>query len=197
MQYFDTDGIKLTRNNTSSIIVLNVNGSGILCYWNDTGEKKVIYETLCEKYGDTSFNRTVKLYTSNPFRPTAQAYSFVSINIVSNTDYDESHLAGTSLNDLVMINYKTFKPFIDSGYNGYEGLNDYQQYSTAVQKTVSEIETNDLMLLNAMKSSLNDYSIAFLAFEETPTLSKEHLITVTCTDDRGQVFSDSIQMTFE
>lgn len=39
-----------------------------------------------------------------------------SINIVSNQDFDEEHLAGSSLNDCVTIHLCSYYPYIANGY---------------------------------------------------------------------------------
>lgn len=47
-----------------------------------------------------------------------------SVNITCSSDYDASHPAGTPLDDIVMMNYYSAKPFIDSKYQD-QRLGDY------------------------------------------------------------------------
>lgn len=194
MEYFETSNVTLVPSSYYLYdITMEIRRGEVLCDYNDEGERKMLYETLSEKYGDTSFDRTVKI----PYwitDPSAQAYSFVSIEITSDTDFDETHPTGTSLADLVMIHYRSIKPFIDSGYEGYRDNSDPSRYSTRFDKHLSEIDADDLKLLYLHWGNKIDVS---LSFDRRPTLSKVHTFTVTCTDDRGKVFFDSIEMTFE
>ena len=42
-----------------------------------------------------------------------------------------------------------------------------------------------------------DRAGGYFRFESLPTLSQRHNITVTFTDERGETFSDTIEMNFE
>jgi hypothetical protein len=130
----------------------------------------------------------------------------VSIEIVSDADFDEEHIAGTSLSNLIMFDSQSSKPYIDSGYVEY----DWGEVNTLfwerrgkepyypIHKNVSELTACDVILL-CTASGQDGYNVAYgyFHFESLPTLSKQHNITVTITDERGRVFSDTIAMNFE
>jgi hypothetical protein len=196
MEYFETQGIIFTpHSNPYDVIGMEIGRGEVVCDYVDKGEKQVLYEALSKKYGDISFDRTVTFYTHYPPYPSAQAYSLVSIEITSDTEFDENHPAGTSLADLVTISYSSVKPFIDSDYKGYQGPVS-SRYETNFKKPLSEIGRDDLQLLYFGEVNNTKANISLL-FERQPILSKEHLMTITCTDDRGRVFTGSIEMTFE
>ncbi len=168
------------------------------CMYSDTGEKKEQYDALCEKYGDMTYNRKDFIYYGGDNMPSFQMYSFVSVEITSDADYDDLHPAGSSLADLFIFESTSAKPFVDSGYEMYEYVwwIDGQTYETPlypVRKKASELTEYDLMLLCTDREDI----AGKLEFESYPTLSKTHTFTVTFTDERGETFSDSLQMTFE
>ena len=171
------------------------------CWYNDTGEKKEIYDAMCEKYGDMTYNR--KEFVRFGGEPSFQMYSFVSVDIVSNADYNEEHPAGSSLVDLFTYRAYSAKPFIDSGYIKYEyeadewdGHNTYLLSHYPVQKKVSDLTPDDF-ILHTSHYMVRERSFAEFRFESLPTLSKVHTFTVTFTDERGDTFSASLEMTFD
>jgi hypothetical protein len=168
-----------------------------------------VYDALCEKYGDMSYNRE-EFVPVGSF-PGFLAYSPVSIEIVSDADFDEDHLAGASLANLVIYDGQSSKPFVDNGYqmyhwedselypSGHKNMDKFPYHSNVsvrpyfpVYKKVSELTAYDLMLIYGS----NEMVYGYLYFP-VPTLSKRHNITVTFTDERGRVFSDTIAMNFE
>jgi hypothetical protein len=203
MKFYETAGLELNfipypdADETRLIFEIKYGGDGPICEWRDTGEKKETYDALCEKYGDMTYNREEFVFIGG--EPSFLAYSPVSIEIVSNHDFDEEHPAGTSLGDLVSFYSYTAKPYIDSGYVEYDwGVNpgyvgDGKQPFYPIDKKVSELTQDDLMLLYGTGGHLWYIYLKF----DLPTLSKQHRITVTFTDERGRTFSDTIAMNFE
>jgi hypothetical protein len=174
---------------------------GYMHGYNEDGiENRALYDELCEKYGDMSYNR--EEFVSIGFKPSFPAYSPASIEIVSGADFDDEHPAGTSLADIVTYDGYSSKPFIDSGYQMYywedkgrfyyhEGTHEKPYYP--VNKKVSELTAEDLTLIYG-----TGYLLAYChLYFPVPTLSKQHNIKVTLTDERGKKFSDTITMNFE
>jgi hypothetical protein len=158
-------------------------------------------DVLCEKYGDTTYDR--EEFVPIGVEPSFLAYSPVSIEIVSDADFDAEHPAGTSLIDIVTYDGQSSKPFIDSGYQMcywedkdkfyyYKNTNERPYYP--VYKKVSELTEEDLMLIYGFGG---DIVYGHLYFDYLPTLSQQHRITVTFTDERGEKFSDTVTMNFE
>ncbi|MDR2891206.1 MAG: hypothetical protein LBV18_06400 [Alistipes sp.] len=215
VSFYETESIELAiafPADDPTIIYFNVNKGTIVGDFQDAGEKKEIYDALCEKYGDMSFEREDLTNHVISF----QAESFVSVEIVSDEDFDEAHPKGSSLNDLILFDSASSKPYIDSGYEKCDWGNDDvfvfgfggpRRPYYPVRKKVSELMKDDLELLFAGSSCLylgdgipkfgQCSAFGFFHFEKSPTLSKVHNVTVTMTADDGRVFSDTVQMTFE
>ncbi len=166
------------------------------CMYTDTGEKKEQYDAFCEKYGDMTYNRKVFVYYGEI--SSFQMYSFVSVEITSDADYDDLHPAGSSLADLFIFDATSAKPFVDSGYEMHEYVwfGDGKIHKTPyypIYKKVSDVIPYDFLMLSSGSTGAGGH----LHFESLPTLSQTHTFTVTFTDERGETFSDSLQMTFE
>lgn len=82
-------------------------------------------------------------------QPSAIVDKIVSVVITSDKDWDETHPAGSSLNDIVKVRFASHYPFISSGYEPqyciYDGM--YEPTNTQIVD-VSELEYNDLYLLD-------------------------------------------------
>ena len=126
------------------------------------------FHELAQKYGDISYNRRVV-----PFRNNALANELTGISVVSDSDYDESHPAGTQLDDIIYFNGESFYSFVSSGYRGQE--------STFFDKPLNELLAEDMKLL--------DIDDMWFRFSTPPTASQEHNITLTITDADGNTFT--------
>jgi hypothetical protein len=200
MEYYNFTGLNIEEGGSDSfypekLILLNASKGVTTCsYLNTADPYKTMYDALCEKHGDMTFNRKVYLPIDGRV-VNFPAIDFVSIDVVSNVDYDAEHPAGTSLNDLFTFNGYSAKPYIDSGYAEDDiHVNEVYVYSDIV-KPLEEVSSNDLVLLGT--GDPRRPRLCHLAIDTYPTLSKTHTFTVTMTADDGRVFSDSIEMTFE
>jgi hypothetical protein len=164
---------------------INVHGGGysLITSYDDEDSKKERYDALCEKHNDMTFNREVYIYPGG-YAPGSFGVDFTSIDIVSNADFDAGHLAGSSLGDIVMFDGRSYKQYIDSGYD------DTLLDDCRIWELVSELTPAQLTLLEYQDGPT-------LWIQTAPTLSKTHMFTVTMTADDGRVFSDTIEMTFE
>jgi hypothetical protein len=194
----------------------------------DVGEKKDVYDALCKKNNDMSFNKTVHIDGQYEVLPNGDlfpvgiteysAYNIVSINVVSDADFDDKHPAGTSLANILMFSARTSKPFIDSGYNysvdwgdDYPSKPDFENgrnwnwiRESEIEKNLADVTPEDLVLMGyyTVVSNRGDVvntraDLCGFRFDALPTLEKTHNITVTLTDERGEVFSDTVKMVFE
>ncbi len=153
-----------------------------LTYLNDGSVKKSEYRALCIKHGDIGYNRYIRQYQKKLL-----SYSnadFTKVSIISDADFDESHLADSELGDLVLFEALSPYAYIKSGYK----IGSPMQ---GISKLVSELEYEDLILLG------HKNSLAELKFLSEPTLSKTHNITITMTSDDGRVFQDTIRVRWE
>jgi len=83
-------------------------------------KNEVLYNELCNYYGDTSYNKDIDYYIEEGYNE-SYICDIESINITAETDWDDSHPAGTLLNDLVKINGHSYFDFIKNGYADYRG----------------------------------------------------------------------------
>lgn len=182
----------------------------------------VIYDRLCQKHGDMSYEREITF----PLHRAVPPYQFMSIDllsieIISDTDWGGEYPAGSSLNDLVKFHSLSPVKYIRSGYTSlydwrmqinynYAIIEKYfknQHYYNAtdgkteyhyIGKKVSDLKPEDMMLLgNGEIGYEYDTTLAVLEFTSLPVENKAHNITVTITTDEAGIFSDTIQMVFK
>jgi hypothetical protein len=190
MTYMGTEGIFLNgyddSNGIREITISPAEKYHLGSYYSKE-TKKDVYDALCEKHGDMTFMRDFVVQDGfGEYSTSNIGVDFLSIDITSDSPFDEEHSAGVSLGDIVTFSSYSLKPYIDSGYTD---LYDNNVYHPIVEQ-LSELTPNDLILLGM------DTYIGTLVFDSEPTLSKTHTFTVTMTADDGRVFSDSIEMTF-
>lgn len=182
---------------TKSIILreFDADRDGVGVFRIFTGEGQVLrgghYLSLCNYWGDTSYNRWVP---QDPSRSICYANMFTSVDIISSADFNDIK-AGESLADIVMFRGATAKPFIESGYVsgphwweydgemmqelGHHGIDywiDTNFYP--ILKPLSELTPEDLTLLSA-----NFMSIRFM---EVPEI-KEHTLTIIFREGDNEV----------
>jgi hypothetical protein len=164
--------------------------------------KKVIYDSLCVLHNDMSYN-TERDYIEIPHWRDGFKGDIVSIDVVSNADFDEQHPTYSSLNDVILLLSASLYPYIMSGYKDtYEWEPDeYLRYSEPlmrrgsnedlyfhpINKTLSEVTSSDLILVNS----------ALRVFEKQPDVAQEHELTVTIRMSDGRVFSPTVMKMFE
>ncbi len=190
-RYIGVDEIMLKESDLNSgYINILYKGYNLGNYY-DTGKLKESYDALCEKHNDMTYNREVTLIVGDEYYTPCIGADFTSIDVVSNSDYDEVHLAESSLGDIVLFMSQSLKPFIDSNYTSQCEYNIY--CASPVENLLTELTPDQLTMLGEFGYS----AIGSLKFTTQPTLSKTHKFTVTMTADDGRVFTASIDMTFE
>ncbi len=181
--------------------------------WATGGEHKYIFDSLSIKHEDTHFNQDVIFGSSCPdFPHTYLGFDMVSITVTSDADFDEQHLSGTPLNDVVQFIAYTPYPFIQGGYQyatpAYQcSTPNYGRWvemwrlqkeeTTLIDKPLSECTSEDFILTLGWLDNwiCGEYIPAcYLYIKATPTLSKQHTITVTIVDDAGKTWQNSIKL---
>lgn len=173
-------------------------------------ENNMIYETMNQRHGDNSYNRysganPVYVFNCRNYI----CFDINTIDVISTEDFDEQHLAGTSLNDLIRFVGITPMPYIKSGYvdtydwqtgvlneklvnslysqiGGLETVN-YEEiaYTHLIDKPLNEVLPEDLMMLGGDKD--NDAYVgrkltaAFLVFTQKPTKGYKQPLTIKIT----------------
>lgn len=153
------------------------------------------YETLCQQFGDMTYNRLVP---QDPTYTACHANLFTSIDIISSADFGDIK-AGESLSDIVMFRGASAKTYIDNGYlfpnaDEYlqaqqeleEELGNYKYFpiSTAdlrngfypCVKRLSELTPEDLTLLSCRFMSIR--------FMEVPEIKEHTLTLIFRTEDK-------------
>lgn len=136
---------------------------GIFCRFD-----KARYIGLRQKYNDFGYSPAAEV---GDYSSCDENYAIKdeirSIFIVSDTDWDASHSAGTSLNDVFEIEYNSLYPFITNGYD--------ESLLCPVRKPLSTLKQEDLVLLTGV--------LKFYA--KRPDNSTKHTLTITLSDDSG------------
>ena len=119
----------------------------VVSVFNAKGEDKKWFNSVCEKYGDTGYNRTIQLHISeyrNAFIP-----SITSIDVTSNKDFDSQHPAGTSLAEYFNVSFMNNINYIRSGYdpNLPEGMGG----------VMSEINPEEMLFTGSIGFTLKKY----------------------------------------
>ncbi len=151
------------------------------------GEDYVRYEELCEEMGDVHYNRVVKLnpagFPMTPELGVSFSPDIVSLQVVSDCEFDASHPAGSSLNDCVSIAYTSLAPYVASGYK--------ENHLRESVVNLNELNTGNLNLLGKM----ND-SYLVLSFNRLPTETSCHNLTITVAFEDSQEYQCVVEYEF-
>ena len=125
----------------------------------------VVFDSLARAHHDTEYNRRGEVFCSCLFVRTDR------IDVFSDTDYDASHPAGSSLNDLFTLEYRCADDILRSGY-------DMQHYDWMFNEPVEEFNRKQPTLVT-------------LSFNFWPTVMPEktakHRFTITYKNVEGKV----------
>lgn len=154
------------------------------------------YFSLCDYWGDTSYDRMVP---QDPSRTPCYANMFTSVDMVSSADFNDIK-AGESLADKVIFRGATAKPYIEHGYSSFGYVDEWDADSEMMKelgdskhfhirkefqpvlKRLSELTPEDLALLSVRFMSIR--------FSEVPEI-KEHTLTIIFREGekeiRGQI----------
>jgi hypothetical protein len=177
--------------------------------WRSTGYDKEVYDSLCNANNDISYNKK-RDFIAAPEWGLASTLCINGIDIISNTDFDQNHLAGASLNDIVMFISVSPKRYIDSGYidthnwetafpNSFEKeqrlyrFKNYpdRSYYFPIEKLLSEMHQDEI------KMTIPEFSLGFLVFEFEPTGAKEHELTITISLCDGSNIEKTLVKVFD
>lgn len=144
---------------------------------------KALYDSLCFVNNDMSYSGPTDLICDmiDSYRECCSP-NMASIEVTSNKDYDESHPAGTSLNDCITIEFQSAYEYINSGYQ--EKFKPENKY-----KSLAEVTADELQMIT-------DNCYGYISFTTKPTILDVHYITITLTSQEGEVFQDRIRYDF-
>ncbi len=164
--------------------------------------RKRVYDDLCIKHGDTSYDR----WEGPGFSNRALGYDWASVELASDADYAEGYPAGSSLVPLVGFEGITFGPYIRSGYTLSPTLVRYP-----VNAMLYGLRPADMTLLGIREQTFfrdywrgeehyyGTYSFCYFArlrLLSPPDLSQSHNFTLTLTTDEGRTFTACFRAVF-
>jgi len=157
-----------------------------------------IYDTYCEKYGDTSFNKCFNKPSDGSPLVANEAIDndFKSLEITCLSEF-MGRPAGSSVGDIIVFSSKSALPFIKSGYTNPQ-IQTYGEYNgvpivnegdgmVKISKKVSELTQEDMTLLSGD---------IYLTFTEFPSESVSCPFFVKFTNGSGQVIQKEISVNF-
>lgn len=174
--YINADNIKPVVQNKDGIILM-AQGEPL------DGSK------YCDKFNDNGFNKPIATLST-----CAMLNHFVKIELVSDSDFDEAHKAGTSLADIAYFAGGTALPFIESKYDNSASF-AWGKDDPAVFKKIAGVGLSYLHGFSPKYIKLQDIDNTSLlltdptfgiAFASQPTLSTSHMLTLTATDCNGK-----------
>ena len=174
------DGIKVRRATINSTKWINIYGTttkevGLL----SKGSDKDLFDDLCDLYGDNTYNREVAIPGDGYY--TANHPPCAGLDVISNKDFDAEHPAGTSLADIMTIQYRSAVKFIENGYK------DKKDYMEDIRKPLDELQPTDLTL------SIRNI---FLIFDKEPDVLETHGLTFFWTTTEGITYTTSFNYDF-
>ena len=144
--------------------------------------KERIFDSLMIRYADTTYNKDIYVGGNK-----ALANPIDSITIISDADYDENHIAGSNLSDVVVFEGHVFGYFVLHGYpNDYRYKEYYDDRSYYIKRLLSKFRPEDYYLWEAKP---------FLLKFPMPSLSKTHHITFTFVTG-GKTFKGTEELDF-
>ena len=151
----------------SNLITLNYYGEDLLAISKATYERFLYFNKL---YKDNSF------YKANyPGAYSALAYPIDKITLSCDSDYDAKHPAGTPLDDIVKLDFESYREFIQNNYQYPEWYTEKECGYGAVplRYYLSEI--------NSDNTTLASRKVNGMIFTELPTVLGEYNFTLEIT----------------
>lgn len=209
-EYYQMEAIEVVQSNNHIVIYAN----GLSDYASITDEDPSTFNALAEKHNDTSYNKRITYLETilQDMNPCCLKDDFTTIHITSNADFDESHPAGSLLDDIVIFHSSTPYPYIQSGYTSiYQwGIasnmlpaleSTYQrnifscmEEAHYVRKKVSELVPSDLTLLG---DKWTEACLGIIEFIAEPTLHRHHTMNIKMVTDEGHIYENLIEITFD
>jgi len=180
-QYEECIGINITVSKETDLPQLEISPiSDESVSFRDSGQKKERFKNYSYIHDDISYNRIISLLGNMILRDKCLYPDVISYIVSADKDFDSSHPAGTSLNDLLTINYSSYERFIRSGYD--ESISAPADYT----KPLSEVRSLSLLERN--------YGI--LHFTKAPDKAGTYTINITIHSNEGSVFKTSVEVEF-
>ena len=178
-RYDEINGLRIHQLTFGSITFI---GSGRSASIKSTGEDKAWFDRICHENGDFTYSRKVRLMYGMP-GIIAYTPDIVSIDVCCEDDFDDSHPAGSSLNDYIKIKYRSVWSYIAAGYTGPD---PYPELRVKTRQ-LSEITPEDLRIL------LSDPELHFVTKPEKIGI---HSLKIVLKTADGREHSDTFHYDF-
>jgi hypothetical protein len=145
-----------------------------------------LYDTFSSHYGDVSYNRRMV-----PGLQVCMADTLLYIHVIGHTDYDAAHTAGTSLNDIIEIEFSSPLRYIQSQYKdipqsemkgGFRPQDEFSPFRIALDN----ITKDDLILIYTIMN------LNFISYPDNPN----QIITVEIGTSSGKRLSQTRELQF-
>lgn len=164
------------------------------------------FEDYARLYGDTMYG-----YYVQPGSNFAVAEAFRKISVVSDTDFDAEHLAGTPLDDIICLRSESAYEYIRSGYK-------QEDKYVNCRKTLDELKQDDMTLMrytavfkknpwdkqcyawggyNISGLEEDKYNNLTLSFRKYPEKADIHKLTFTFTKADGTKIKNECRLDFK
>lgn len=149
-----------------------------------------VFDSLARAHNDVYERYSFDFFDNCLFRP------IISIDVVSDTDYDPEHPAGVLLNDLLDIKFGSAEDYLLSGYVREKYLGQTTRptlyYSDIHNQYIKEDDISSLQEslteFNQIHRKLVSFGFRFV-FTQGPAAAASHSFTITYRDEGGAVLS--------
>lgn len=180
--YLVPDEIEVKYTNYELYFYVMFSGNKYTTYGGKNTEDYKKAQYFINLYGDTSYNGSIY-----PGMSTSIAYPIDKISIKCDKDFDAEHPAGEPLDDIVMLDYKSYYRYIESGYvsaGGPHSEDVLDHYVLTLDKIASDV------------TKLISAGSAKLQFSSAPTDPGKYTFTLETTIN-GKIFKSTFTHTFE
>ena len=180
--YLLVDNITCTQSSGSdNIALLRYYGKDLLALSSATWESFSYFNKL---YNDNSFNKT-----NYPGAYSALAYPIDKITLSCDSDYDAKHPAGTPLDDIVKLDFESYREFIQNNYQ-------YPEWYTKKECGYGAVPLKYyLSEINSDNTTLASKKLGELIFTERPAAG-EYNFTLELTIN-GETLTTTFTCTFK
>ena len=147
------------------------------CSYASDGENKWLYNNLCKEFHDTSYYLIEDIHYRNVSTIIPKPSL---INITSSDDFDDEHLAGSTLNDVIQINYTELQQFINTEYN--------PEHLSVKHIALSGFD---------YAGELVQYGTDSFEFIKEPSIKRRHELTISITFGDKKTLSTKLKYDFD
>lgn len=170
---FDRMSVYGVRDTVAS---LDLRGKGY-SYKNPDPVNRACFREYAEHFGDADFKRKVPFLASMELKG-IYVWDIDALDVRSDRAWDQTHPAGSPLDDVIWVRAFSYGPYVRSGYQGVR--------DTEIYKPLGELKKGDLSMIEIG-------SVSF-CFPEPPADRDEHRLMVTLAAANGVMLTTSFSL---